>query len=84
MNINGQNTNDFVDLDNIVATEFKINMPVMIAKVLAQTIIKTTLNVAVANNDSTGGWLSLATAVATAATNKADVRSWRGLPKVLL
>ncbi|EHP2930579.1 hypothetical protein KOJ83_000988 [Campylobacter jejuni] len=81
LNINGQNTNDFVDLDNIVATEFKINMPVMIAKVLAQTIIKTTLNVAVANNDSTGGWLSLATAVATAATNKADVRSWRGLPK---
>lgn len=55
----------------------------MIAKALAQTIIKTTLNVAVANNDSTGGWLSLATAVATAATNKADVRSWRGLPKVL-
>lgn len=81
LNINGQNTNDFVDLDNIVATEFKINMPVMIAKALAQTIIKTTLNVAVANNDSTGGWLSLATAVATAATNKADVRSWRGLPK---
>ncbi|EPE6322637.1 hypothetical protein ACSKV1_001565, partial [Campylobacter jejuni] len=81
LNINGQNTNDFVDLDNIVATEFKINMPAMIAKALAQTIIKTTLNVAVANNDSTGGWLSLATAVATAATNKADVRSWRGLPK---
>ncbi|ELS7715252.1 COG3014 family protein [Campylobacter jejuni] len=81
LNINGQNTNDFVDLDNIVATEFKINMPAMIAKALAQTIIKTTLNAAVANNDSTGGWLSLATAVATAATNKADVRSWRGLPK---
>ncbi|HEF8120753.1 TPA: hypothetical protein SBC74_001194 [Campylobacter jejuni] len=81
LNINGQNTNDFVDLDNIVATEFKINMPAMIAKALAQTIIKTTLNVALANNDSTGGWLSLATAVATAATNKADVRSWRGLPK---
>ncbi|HDZ4329232.1 TPA: hypothetical protein RTB68_001105 [Campylobacter jejuni] len=81
LNINGQNTNDFVDLDNIVATEFKINMPAMIAKALAQTIIKTTLNVAVANNDSTGGWLSLATAVATAATNKADMRSWRGLPK---
>ncbi|HDZ4932954.1 TPA: hypothetical protein RTG04_001288 [Campylobacter jejuni] len=81
LNINGQNTNDFVDLDNIVATEFKINMPTMITKALAQTIVKTTLNVAVANNDSTGGWLSLVTAVATAVTNKADVRSWRGLPK---
>lgn len=81
LNINGQNTNDFVDLDNIVATEFKINMPTMITKALAQTIVKTALNVAVAKNDSTGGWLSLATAAATAATNKADVRSWRGLPK---
>lgn len=81
LNINGQNTSDFVDLDNIIATEFKINMPTMIAKALAQTIVKTTLNVAVANNDSTGGWLSLATAAITAATNKADVRSWRGLPK---
>ncbi|VEG62591.1 lipoprotein [Campylobacter jejuni subsp. doylei] len=51
-------------------------MPTMIAKALVQTIVKTTLNVAVANNDYTGGWLSLATAVATAATNKADVRSF--------
>lgn len=81
LNVNGQSTSDFVDLDNIVATEFKINMPAMIAKALAQAIIKTTLNAVVANNDSTGGWLSLATAVATTATNKADVRSWRGLPK---
>lgn len=81
LSINGQNTSDFIDLDNIIATEFKINMSTMIAKALAQTIVKTTLNVAVANNDSTGGWLSLATAAITAATNKADVRSWRGLPK---
>ncbi|HEC1577285.1 TPA: hypothetical protein R1X68_001221 [Campylobacter upsaliensis] len=78
---NGAKTSQFVDLDNIVATEFKINMPTMISKALAQTILKTTLNLAVANNDSTGGWLTLASSVATAATNRADVRSWRGLPK---
>lgn len=78
---NGAKTSQFVDLDNIVATEFKINMPAMISKALAQTILKTTLNLAVANNDSTGGWLTLASSVATAATNRADVRSWRGLPK---
>ncbi|EAL5964144.1 hypothetical protein DSN88_09360, partial [Campylobacter jejuni] len=81
LNINGIDTTEVVDLDDIVATEFKINMPAMISKALAQTIIKTTLNAAVANNDSSGGWLSLASSVATAATNKADVRSWRGLPK---
>ncbi|MBS4314335.1 hypothetical protein [Campylobacter vulpis] len=79
--VNGAKTSQFVDLDNIVATEFKINMPAMISKALAQTILKTTLNLVVANNDSTGGWLTLASSVATAATNKADVRSWRGLPK---
>lgn len=78
---NGAKTSQFIDLDNIVATEFKINMPAMISKALAQTILKTTLNLAVANNDSTGGWLTLASSVATAATNRADVRSWRGLPK---
>ncbi|WP_270989559.1 hypothetical protein [Campylobacter upsaliensis] len=78
---NGAKTSQFVDLDNIVATEFKINMPAMIGKALAQTILKTTLNLAVANNDSTGGWLTLASSVATATTNRADVRSWRGLPK---
>ncbi|MBK1991038.1 hypothetical protein JG676_00120 [Campylobacter sp. 2018MI35] len=81
LNINGINTTEVVDLDDIVATEFKINMPAMISKALAQTIIKITLNAAVANNDSSGGWFSLASSVATAATNKADVRSWRGLPK---
>ncbi|MFQ6342887.1 COG3014 family protein [Campylobacter sp. VTCC 70190] len=81
LNVNGVSTSEVVDLDDIVATEFKINMPAMITKALAQTIAKTTLNLAVANNDSTGGWLTLASSVATAATNAADVRSWRGLPK---
>ncbi|HEB9313599.1 TPA: hypothetical protein RZK23_001255 [Campylobacter coli] len=81
LKVNDVDTTEIVNLDDIVATEFKINMPAMIAKALAQTIAKTTLNLAVANNDSTGGWLTLASSVATAATNSADVRSWRGLPK---
>ncbi|CAM2946286.1 COG3014 family protein [Helicobacter burdigaliensis] len=81
LSINGAQTSQIVDLDNIVATEFKINMPSMIAKALAQTITKTALNVAVAKNDKTGGWLSLASSALTTATNSADVRAWRGLPK---
>ncbi|MCR2063581.1 COG3014 family protein [Campylobacter helveticus] len=78
---NGEKSKQIVDLDDIVATEFKLNMPAMITKALAQTILKTSLNLVVANNDNTGGWLTLASSVATAATNAADVRSWRGLPK---
>ncbi|WP_270981238.1 COG3014 family protein [Campylobacter helveticus] len=78
---NGEKSKQIVDLDDIVATEFKLNMPAMITKALAQTILKTSLNLVVANNDNTGGWFTLASSVATAATNAADVRSWRGLPK---
>ncbi len=79
----GLSTSPFLDLDNIVATEFKIKMPSMIAKALAQTIVKTTLNLVVAKHDATGGWLSLATAVVNTLTTKADVRSWQGLPKTI-
>lgn len=78
---NGVKTTQIVDLDDIVATEFKINMPTMITKAVAQTILKTAINVAAANNDSTGGLLSAASSLITAGTNKADVRTWRGLPK---
>ena len=79
--VNGVQTTEVVDLDNIIATEFKINMPAMITKALAQTITKTTLNVVVASNDKTGGFLSLGSSILTTLTNNADVRSWRGLPK---
>lgn len=81
MMINGVKTSKMVDLDNIVATEFKISMPLMVSKALAQTLAKTTLNALVANNDSSGGWISFVSAIATMATNVADVRNWRGLPK---
>ncbi|MDE5591458.1 MAG: hypothetical protein K2I63_00660 [Helicobacter sp.] len=81
MQVNGVKTTQIIDLDSIVATEFKINMPTMVAKALAQTILKTTINVAVAKNDPTGGWLSLASSLITSATSRADIRSWLGLPK---
>lgn len=79
--VNGVNTSNFVDLDNVIATEFKIQMPSMITKAVASTIIKTTLNAVVANNDSSGGLLTLASSFATVLATKADVRSWGGLPK---
>ena len=82
--VNNSKTSELVNFDDIVATEFKINMPSMIASALASTIIKTTLNTAVAKkaDDSLAGkLLSLGTSVATSALTKADVRSWQSLPK---
>ncbi len=81
MQANGAKTTQIVNLDDIVATEFKINMPIMITKAVAQTILKTTINVAIAKDDSTDGLLSVLSSLITAGTNQADVRSWRGLPK---
>lgn len=79
--INGHQTSLVSNFDDIIATEYKIEMPAMITKALIQTAIKTGVNATVANNDSTGGILSLATSLFNTATTRADVRIWRGLPK---
>jgi uncharacterized protein len=79
--INNVKTSQVVDFDRVVATEFKLDLPVEIAKSVASTVTKTALNAVVAKNDATGGLLSLASSIATIAITQADVRSWRGLPK---
>lgn len=81
LKINNVKTSQVVDFDSVVATEFKINLPGEITKSVASTVVKTALNVAVAKNDSTGGFLALASSIATTVATQADVRSWRGLPK---
>lgn len=78
---NGSKVADFVDFDNIIATEFKANMGFRVGKSLSSTIVKTTMNLAVAKNDPTGGYLSLATSLFNSATTKADLRFWSALPK---
>lgn len=78
---NGSKVADFVDFDNIIATEFKANMGFRVGKALSSTIVKTTMNLAVAKNDPTGGYLSLATTLFNSATTKADLRFWSALPK---
>ena len=79
--VNDKRTQNFVDFDNIIATEFKINTPFIVSKALSSMIIKTSLSVAVAKNDPTGGFLSLATDIFNAATTRADLRFWNSLPK---
>ncbi len=78
---NGAKTADFVDFDNIIATEFKINSPFIIGKALSSMIAKTTLSAAAAKNDPTGGFLSIAANIFTNTTTRADVRFWNSLPK---
>lgn len=78
---NGARTADFVDFDNIIATEFKINTPFIIGKALSSMIIKTSLSAAVANNDPTGGFLAILTDIFNTATTTADLRFWNSLPK---
>lgn len=81
VSVNKQMISKVVDFDSVVATEFKINLPAEITKSIASTVTKTAINVAVAKNDSTGGFLALASSIATTMATQADVRSWRGLPK---
>lgn len=81
ISVNDTNTTTLVNLDDVVASEFKFELPTIITKAIISTILKTTMNAAVANNDSTGGFLSIASGIMNAATTKADVRSWRGLPQ---
>ncbi|EHV1041140.1 hypothetical protein KZ915_001261 [Campylobacter lari] len=81
ISVNDTNTTNLVNLDDVVASEFKFELPTIITKAIISTILKTTMNATVANNDSTGGFLSIASGIMNAATTKADIRSWRGLPQ---
>ena len=78
---NDKKSVELVNFDNIIATEFKIKLPLKILKAVSSSISKTAINMAVANNDSTGGLLSLATSVLNAVTTNADLRYWSALPK---
>ncbi len=73
-------TRNLFDFDSIVASEFKANLNLIIAKALLTTTLKTTLNVAVSKNDSTG-ILSLISGLFTMLSTKVDVRFWNFLPK---
>ena len=79
--VNKTSTSRVVDFDSVVATEFKLELPGVITKAVASTIVKTAINAVVAKNDSTGGLLALASSALTAVATQADTRSWRGLPK---
>ena len=73
-------TQNLFDFDAIVASEFKTNLTPIITQALLTTILKTSVNVAVANNDNTG-ILSLVSNLFSILSTRADLRFWNFLPK---
>ncbi|TXE79653.1 hypothetical protein FPD46_06770 [Campylobacter peloridis] len=75
-----EKTQDLIYFDDIIASEFKTLLPSMVMKTLASSALKTSINLAIANNDSSG-ILSFISTIGTALINKADLRMWQALPK---
>jgi len=73
-------------MDSVIGLDFKNELPTIIAKTLASTIIKAAAATAIneaARQQSSEAWLAskLVTAGAQAAVNIADLRTWTTLPK---
>ncbi|QOR01321.1 hypothetical protein [Campylobacter sp. 2014D-0216] len=75
-----QKTHNLIYFDDIIVSEFKTLLPSIVLKTLVSSALKTSINLTIANNDSSG-FLSLISTVSTALTNKADLRMWQALPK---
>ena len=77
--INGVDSTQISDFDNIIATEFKTELPFIIAKSMLSMGLKSTASAVMA--DKIGGQASLLTSLLITATNRADTRAWQTLPK---
>ena len=74
------------DIDSLVAYEYKKNFPIMLARTLASSVAKGVTaymaNRAASDQDAVFGLLmKVGNAIAQAAVNIADTRSWNTLPK---
>jgi uncharacterized protein len=74
------------DMDSVIGLDFKNEMPIIITKTIAATVVKGVAayaaNAAVNNqNDIAGLFMQIGTAVYQAAVNIADERTWTTLPK---
>jgi hypothetical protein len=81
-----ETTEPLANMDAIVALDFKNEYPSIITKTLIATVAKGAagwaINQAAGQQDAIGGLIArLGTAVAQAAVNIADTRSWTTLPK---
>ncbi|HVT88560.1 MAG TPA: hypothetical protein VHD56_06895 [Tepidisphaeraceae bacterium] len=90
LNVGVGNTNYqtqlMADMDKIVAREFKNDFPAILTRAIIGAVIKAGINAGVAEaTKNQDVWVQLiargGTVLYAAATNEADVRTWRTLPK---
>lgn len=77
--INNEPTVVVADMDAVVRTEFKDQMPLRVSRVIARAIAKAALSYTA--KETTGNIGSLVTGLYSAFTNKADTRYWSTLPR---
>ena len=76
--LNGQKTELVADMDRVAKTEFHINLPIIITKAVARTIIKTVMQAQLGEKNEL---LNLGFGMFNVLTNRSDIRSWQSLPK---
>ncbi|MEI7730390.1 MAG: hypothetical protein WCO56_12505 [Verrucomicrobiota bacterium] len=82
-----ENTEPVCVMDNVIATDFKAELPTIITKTIASTVVKALMNYGVNTAAEQGGndmltfGVRILTAAAQAAVNIADTRTWTTLPK---
>ncbi|HEY1661072.1 MAG TPA: hypothetical protein VGI03_01520 [Verrucomicrobiae bacterium] len=79
-------TSQIASMDSVIGLDFKNEMPVIITKTIASTVIKAVAayaanNAAQQQNNFAGLFMQLGTAIYQDAVNIADTRTWTTLPK---
>jgi hypothetical protein len=78
LKVNGKNTKQVCNMDNVIKTEFKKRLPGIVTEAVVGAVAKTVIQKQLSDKNAGLGLLG---AIYQAATNKADVRSWTSLPK---
>ena len=77
--VNGEPTIQIADMDAVVRTEFKDQMPVRVTRTVARAITKAALSYGA--REAAGDIGTIAAGLYSAITNKSDVRYWSTLPR---
>ncbi|ADG94511.1 putative lipoprotein [Arcobacter nitrofigilis DSM 7299] len=78
LDINGKDTTEVCNMDNVIKTEFKKRFPAILSEAIANTITKTITQKQLNDSSPLAGFLGF---LYQSFTNRADVRSWTALPK---
>ncbi|MGB1291808.1 MULTISPECIES: hypothetical protein [unclassified Pseudoalteromonas] len=78
VSVNGQMSEVIADMDRIIKAEFKEEWPLILAREITRSVVKTVVQKQVNDKNI---WLGMATGVLQAVTTQADTRTWSVLPK---